>query len=448
MWKELNRSGSSERTLELLLRLGVAGCFIGHGAFGVIGKIGWLPYFAVAGIGEEWAFRLMPIVGTLDILVGVLALLAPRPILLVYAAVWATWTALLRPLAGESFFETLERAGNYGVPIAMLIFAGASLRPGAAWLRTMEFRPLDADRRNRVMLALRATIVMLLAGHGGLALLGKPLLAAHAAAVGLPDGALALVGAFELVLAAAIAVRPVSGVLLFILMWKLGTEALYPITGDPFWEFVERAGSYIAPLALWTMVRAGAPAGQRSHARLAVTSVLALVCSVAVGAMLGASPLETGQESLTLERARSGGLVFMCRHAITDRSRGDQRQVDFDDPSTQRVLSESGRAQARRLGRVLANQGVLVGEVFSSPYSRTAESARLAFGRTDIEPALFGGGDAKSQRVLSLLTDPPRTGANRVLMTHQGNMYRVLPEMDRGSIREGDCVAVSPSTLR
>ena len=48
-------------------------------------------------------------------------LFAPRGLPLAYMTAWALWTALLRPLAGESAFESLERAGNYGVPLALLL---------------------------------------------------------------------------------------------------------------------------------------------------------------------------------------------------------------------------------------------------------------------------------------------------------------------------------------
>jgi hypothetical protein len=45
-------------------------------------------------------------------------------------------------------------------------------------------------------------------------------------------------------------VWPARGVLLFVFVWKLASEAFRPLAGEPVWEFVERAGSYGAPLAL------------------------------------------------------------------------------------------------------------------------------------------------------------------------------------------------------
>jgi len=38
-------------------------CFIGHGAFGIITKVRWLPYFAVVNIGPDTAYTLMPLIG-------------------------------------------------------------------------------------------------------------------------------------------------------------------------------------------------------------------------------------------------------------------------------------------------------------------------------------------------------------------------------------------------
>lgn len=455
-WTPLNDRGREERTLELLLRIGVAGCFIGHGAFGVIGKEAWLPYFSVVGIGQELAWTLMPIVGWIDILVGVVSLVSPRPFVLGYAAFWTVWTALLRPLAGESFFETLERAGNYGIPIALLVLAATRLEWSRAWLRPLAVDRLTRERRRQLHLVLRATTATLLLGHGGLALFGKPLLADHLAAVGLPAGALPAVGAAEVALAGLVAVRPLPGIVLFVLGWKLATEALFLVAGSPFWEFVERAGSYVAPLALWVTVRTPAPlattaARASSGAFLAVVGLLGLTgLADARPTLIEAAgppgPAGRGQATL-LASLQQGGYVLACRHAITDGSRGDARRVDLDDPSTQRVLSEEGRAQARGLGEELRRLRIPVGEVYASPYARTRDTAELGFGRSEPSDALVYGNRAIQRRERRrLLTAPPADGTNRMLVSHQGVLYRMLPQVRRGSLAEGDCAVVHPGS--
>jgi hypothetical protein len=235
-----------------ILRVGAALCFIGHGAFGFITKAAWLPYFAVVGIPESWAWRLMPIVGAVDVLAGMAVLFAPRGLPLLYMVGWATWTALLRPLAGESVFETFERAGNYGVPLALLLMTGVT------FTRTGLLRELGhlerSERFALVRLVLQWTTVLLLIGHGALGVLGKPGLAAHYAAVGLPTDTSAIVGWSEIALACGVALRPAAALLVFVAVWKLATESLFITAGAPIWEFVERAGSYAAPLALASLV--------------------------------------------------------------------------------------------------------------------------------------------------------------------------------------------------
>ena len=118
-----------------LLRLAAGLEFLGHGAFGVIGKAAWVPYYGVAGIPERWAWRLMPLTGAVDITLGLLVLLKPLRAVLLYMAVWGLWTALLRPLSGEPIWETVERAPNYLVPLALLYLRGIP-RPAdwKAWL--------------------------------------------------------------------------------------------------------------------------------------------------------------------------------------------------------------------------------------------------------------------------------------------------------------------------
>ncbi len=98
--------------LPWILRAGVAACFIGHGMLGVNRVAAWTSYFAVVGIGRDTALGLMPWVGFFDIALGLSALLYPIRAVVLYMVGWSMWTALLRPLAGESFWEAVERAGK------------------------------------------------------------------------------------------------------------------------------------------------------------------------------------------------------------------------------------------------------------------------------------------------------------------------------------------------
>lgn len=245
--------GAPDRAVFEALRIAAAMCFVGHGAFGVLTKAAWLPFFAVAGIGPELGYALMPVIGLVDIALGVSVLVRPTRAALAYMAGWATLTALMRPLSGQGFPEFLERAGNYGVPLALLALAGAPRGPLLAAVRP---GAIDATAASRAAWILRATCAALLAGHGLLAIAGKAQLVRHLAATGVGDGAAVTVGVvvaqgwFELVLAAALLAAPSWPLAATAFAWKISTELMFVATGDSVWEFVERGGSYGAPLAL------------------------------------------------------------------------------------------------------------------------------------------------------------------------------------------------------
>jgi len=256
----LQRRSPASPVLHWILRIGCVMCFVGHGAFGIREKVGWLPYFNALGFSDATALRLMPIVGTCDILMALSVLLSPCRAVLLYMGGWALFTSFLRPLAGESWWEVLDRAGNYGVPLAFLTLSGL----GRSWMEWFEpilpgsARAASAGCVDRVANALRATTGLLLIGHGGYgAFIQKAMLAKQYAAVGLSSMPLGLgsvvqtVGWIELLMGAAVLLAPLPALLVFIFAWKIATELLYPVTGAPFWEFVERGGSYAAPLALF-----------------------------------------------------------------------------------------------------------------------------------------------------------------------------------------------------
>ncbi len=264
MTTALSTGADARRTVHGILRVGVAGCFIGHGAFGVITKSAWLPYFAVGGIGAPVAWRLMPWIGSADIALGLLALLWPCRALFLWATVWATWTALLRPLAGEGSWEFFERAGNFGVPLAILVLAGG--RPG--WFRRL---PLawPASQRTAAWLTrtLRLTTATLLAGHGGCEwFLHKAVFAQQYSLFGGSGSLAPWLAGFEFALAGAALFVRRPAFLFLIAGWKIATELLYPLSGAPVWEFVERFGSYTAPLALawWLYSHSDSPSIPRS----------------------------------------------------------------------------------------------------------------------------------------------------------------------------------------
>lgn len=252
------------QVIHWIFRVAVAAEFIGHGAFGIITKAAWVPYFGVVGIPEWLAWRLMPVVGGVDIALGILALFRPMPVVLLYMACWGFWTALLRPLSGEGIWEFLERAGNFGITLAFL-YVGRPVRRPRDWFSAIHVRPVPPGQVARLAWILRLTTAALLIGHGGFgAFMQKAAWTEYFGAVAITPqmvdaGALIPgIGWFEIALGLLVLAWPAPGVLIAVFVWKVGTELLRPVVGEPVWEFIERAGSYAAPLALlyvrrWTV---------------------------------------------------------------------------------------------------------------------------------------------------------------------------------------------------
>ncbi|MGN6397441.1 MAG: hypothetical protein ACTHMI_17860 [Mucilaginibacter sp.] len=239
-----------QQKLHYTLRLAVAMCFIGHGSFGIITKEIWCNYFAVFGINKSLAYQLMPWLGGLDIAFGIIMLIYPMRVIPLWLAAWGIVTAMLRPLSGEPFAEFIERAGNFGAPLALLILSG-----GVNFENL--FKPINPNTETPANLlpkainCLKVVVFLLLAGHGWLNLIEKKGLIEQYASFGFSNPVIAahVVGAFEVAAAASVLIKPIRPVILLFFVWKMASELFYP-HWEAF-EWIERGGSYGCLLALW-----------------------------------------------------------------------------------------------------------------------------------------------------------------------------------------------------
>lgn len=257
IWINLfSRSERLENKLFFLLKFGVMGCFVGHGIWGVLGKTAWLSFFEVFFFSEPLSYSLMPIVGVMDILVGLSIFFYPTRGIILWAAIWTVFTAALRPSAGMGMSELFERAGNYGVPIAMLWGLGWPTRRFPAFKRITVDDFDWSSKLKGIEAILRWSLFLLLAGHGGLAFFKESaLIGKHLMFIGIPvDGlTLKIFGLFEMVLGVVVLLAPrTKGIIWFVLFYKILTESLHPIVGQgrDILETIERMGDYIIPLLL------------------------------------------------------------------------------------------------------------------------------------------------------------------------------------------------------
>jgi hypothetical protein len=256
----------SGRKIHYTLRLAVGMCFIGHGSFGVITKSVWCNYFAVFGIGHDLAYHLMPWVGSIDIILGVTMLIYPIRAIAAWLMIWGTATALLRPLSGEPVAEFIERAGNFGAPLALLILSGKMKKNIGYW-----FSQIDPDVHisgttfKTLQYCLRIIVFLLLCGHSWLNLIGKQTLLDQYAALGFSDtlNVAHTTGLFELAGAFWILIQPNRFIIVLFLVWKIASELLYP--QYELFEWIERGGSYCSLFALLLLLPSSSVPSISSH---------------------------------------------------------------------------------------------------------------------------------------------------------------------------------------
>lgn len=163
------------------------------------------------------------------------------------------------------------------------------------------------------------------------------------------------------------------------------------------------------------------------------------VLAAALGALVLAAPdaarADAAPKPSLLRQLRDGGRIIACRHAAT-------APVQQASSGSERMLSAAGRAQAQRLGAGVRGQRIPAGPVLAAPGRPVVESARLAFGNAVRQAPVLAAADDPALR--RLFTDDVAAGSNRVLVTSEAVLRRMLPHHGRAPIAEGDCLVLRP----
>ena len=115
----------NQKLMEWVLKVAVAGEFIGHGVLAVQGKQQWIDWLMQFGLpNAEIASQTLLLIGVLDIILGILVLFKPIRLALLWMVLWGFWTALLRPIVGEPIWDFIERFAKWGAPLALFLLVG------------------------------------------------------------------------------------------------------------------------------------------------------------------------------------------------------------------------------------------------------------------------------------------------------------------------------------
>jgi hypothetical protein len=114
---------TTNKKVEWLLRIGVAGEFLGHGILAIQGKADWIKWISqIINVDASTATTLLLLIGISDVIVALIVLARPVPKVLLWAAFWGFWTALVRPLIGQPIWDFIERFANWAAPLALYYF--------------------------------------------------------------------------------------------------------------------------------------------------------------------------------------------------------------------------------------------------------------------------------------------------------------------------------------
>lgn len=125
------------KTIEWVLRIGVAGEFLGHGLLAIEGKADWIKWISMMiGTSATTSGTLLWWIGLFDVVVALIILFRPINIFILWAAFWGFWTALVRPIVGVGWLDFIERFANIAAPLALLLMrAGGWPRSWKEWWR-------------------------------------------------------------------------------------------------------------------------------------------------------------------------------------------------------------------------------------------------------------------------------------------------------------------------
>ena len=131
-----------------------------------------------------------------------------------------------------------------------------------------------------------------------------------------------------------------------------------------------------------------------------------------------------------ISELKRGGYILYFRHGKTNHETFDTDRKNLNNCTTQRLLSEEGRKEMTWIGDTIRRLDIKIGDVISSPYCRSIDTATLAFGSAAINPDLkhtVTADEATVNRQALVLKEmlskiPASKGTNDVISGHTANL--------------------------
>ncbi|MBO6716455.1 MAG: histidine phosphatase family protein [Rhizobiaceae bacterium] len=143
------------------------------------------------------------------------------------------------------------------------------------------------------------------------------------------------------------------------------------------------------------------------------------------------------------ELLRTGGQVVLLRHAYAPGA-GEPGNFDIENCGTQRLLSDRGEHQARRIGALFAARGAPIDHVETSRFCRCRDTALIGFRDEEVvdNDALDWFGDEDDEARMERAREQIRAysgSRNLIMVTHE----EVIRALVGAGAHEGEAVIVS-----
>jgi broad specificity phosphatase PhoE len=179
---------------------------------------------------------------------------------------------------------------------------------------------------------------------------------------------------------------------------------------------------------------------------------LALLC-----ALLGFLPATANSQPAPsqagwIDDLRWGGYVIVFRHGATTLESAKTDPMSRKNVSTERQLTDQGRAQAKAIGESMRKLQIPVGLVLTSTTQRAVDTGTLlGFGEVAATPDLTESGpvvspdesDRRAQALRKLVAGRPPADNNLVIVSHKPNIIEAFGK-DWLDVREGEASVFEP----
>lgn len=153
-------------------------------------------------------------------------------------------------------------------------------------------------------------------------------------------------------------------------------------------------------------------------------------------------------EATIWKSLKQGGYVVLMRHAPVDTmTHSTSPNADFENCVGQQNLSPEGQKEAARIGRAFKKHKIKISAVFASPYCRTQDTGRLAFGKVkawdalDLQTSLPEDEAAKRSELVAARIGEFKGPGNLVMISHQPNIDTLTLEL----VELGTILILQPS---